>query len=102
MQMARLIANLLDNAFKYAPAGSRVRLTIGAGPRIVVEDNGPGVAPADRERIFQRFIRSAASGNGHGLGLALVKVIAARHGLAARVEDAAPGARFIIEPVAAA
>jgi signal transduction histidine kinase len=79
-----------------------VRLVVAPGPRILVEDNGPGVAPEDRERIFQRFLRSASSRNGHGLGLALVKVIAARHGLTARVEDAAPGARFVIEPVGTA
>ena len=99
MQITRLIANLLDNAFKYSPSGSRVRLTVATGPRLVVEDNGPGVALADREAIFERFRRSTATGNGHGLGLALVRVIAVRHGLTARVEDAAPGARFIVEPV---
>jgi signal transduction histidine kinase len=96
MQITRLIANLLDNAFKYAPAGSRVVLTVAAGPRLVVEDNGPGIAAADREAVFERFRRSTAVGNGHGLGLALVRVIAVRHGLTARVEDAAPGARFVV------
>ena len=98
MQMTRLIANLLDNAFKYVPAGSRVLLSVAAGPVIVVEDNGLGIPEADRETVFERFRRSAILGEGHGLGLALVRVIAARHGLAARVEDAAPGARFVIAP----
>lgn len=98
MQISRLIANLLDNAFKYAPPGSRVRLTVAEGPRLVVEDNGPGIASADQKTIFERFRRSIATGSGHGLGLALVRVIAVRHGLAARVEDAEPGARFVIEP----
>jgi len=99
MQLARMIANLLDNALKYAPAGSRVRLEVATGPRLIVEDNGPGVPEEDRERIFQRFLRSRQSStNGHGLGLALVRVIAMRHGLIARVEDARPGARFVIEP----
>jgi signal transduction histidine kinase len=102
MQLARLIANLLDNAFKYAPRGSRVRLSVSPGPRILVEDDGPGVPPEDAERIFQRFLRGGTKANGHGLGLALVTVIAARHGLAARVESAAPGARFVVEPVGAA
>lgn len=96
MQLTRLIANLLDNAFKYVPSGARVRLMLAQGPTIVVEDNGPGVADALRRTIFQRFHRAAGSESGHGLGLALVSVIAARHGLIARVEDAAPGARFIV------
>jgi signal transduction histidine kinase len=97
MQMARLVANLLDNALKYVPAGSHVRLKLEAGPRLIVEDDGPGIPPADRERVFHRFTRGDASQPGHGLGLALVKVIALRHGLAARVEDAQPGARFVVE-----
>ena len=98
LQMTRLIANLLDNAFKYAPAGSRVLLSVAPGPIIIVEDDGPGIPATDRERVFERFRRSAILGEGHGLGLALVRVIAARHGLTARVEDAAPGARFVIAP----
>ena len=98
MQMTRLVANLLDNALKYVRPGGHVRLTLAAGPRLTVEDDGPGVPAGERERIFQRFHRAAPTGNGHGLGLALVSVIAARHALVARVEDAAPGARFIVEP----
>ena len=102
MQMTRLIANLLDNAFKYVPAGSRVLLSVAPGPVIVVEDSGLGIPAQDRETVFERFRRSVQTGDGHGLGLALVRVIAARHGLTARVEDAAPGARFVIAPGGAA
>ena len=98
MQMTRLIANLLDNAFKYVPAGCRVLLSVAPGPVIVVEDNGLGIPEPDRATVFERFRRSAILGEGHGLGLALVRVIATRHGLTARVEDAAPGARFVIAP----
>ena len=97
MAMTRLVANLLDNAFKYVPSGSKVRLIVADGPRLVVEDNGTGIAAADAEQIFLRFRRVAAPETGHGLGLALVKIIAARHGFSARVEDARPGARFIVE-----
>ena len=99
MQLARLIANLFDNALKYVPAGSRLRFEIAAGPRIIVEDDGPGVPPKLGQRIFERFARAPTPGGGagHGLGLALVRVIAVRHGLAARVEDARPGARFVVE-----
>jgi len=98
MQLSRLIANLLDNAFKHAPRGSRIVLGLAAGPTIVVEDNGPGVPVEDRLAIFDRFRRSDGGGKGHGLGLALVRVIAARHGLSAWVEDAVPGARFVVAP----
>jgi signal transduction histidine kinase len=96
MQLTRLIANLLDNACKFVPAGERVRLIVEEGPVITVEDSGPGVPEADRELIFRRFGRSRSGAHGHGLGLALVKVIATRHGLATRVEDAGPGARFVV------
>lgn len=98
MAITRAVANLLDNAFKFAPAGAHVRLAVAAGPRIIVEDDGPGVPEADRVTIFERFRRSRTmtGGRGHGLGLALVRVLAARHGLSARFEDAGPGARFIL------
>ncbi|WP_425230418.1 sensor histidine kinase [Sphingomonas sp.] len=98
MQLTRLIANLLDNACKFVPAGERVRLVVAAGPVITVEDSGPGVPAADRELIFRRFGRAQSRAPGHGLGLALVRVIATRHGLATRVEDAGPGARFVVAP----
>lgn len=98
MQLTRAISNLLDNAFKYAGADARIELVIESGPRILVRDDGPGVPEALRERIFQRFERGANSGKGHGLGLALVRAIAARHGLRVQCGDAAPGAEFVIEP----
>lgn len=79
-----LLRNLLDNAVKYAPAGSRVDLSIfqdGAGACLVVEDGGPGIAEGERGRVFDRFYRIAgSSAAGSGLGLAIVKTIAARHG----------------------
>jgi signal transduction histidine kinase len=98
MQLTRALSNLLDNAFKYAGAGARVELVVGPGPRIVVRDNGPGVPEAMRERIFRRFRRGASSGRGHGLGLALVRAIAARHSLEVTCRDAAPGAEFVMQP----
>lgn len=98
MQLTRALSNLLDNAFKYAGAGARVDLVVEPGPRLLVRDNGPGVPEAMRERVFDRFERGADSGKGHGLGLALVRAIAARHGLKVHCRDAAPGAEFVIEP----
>jgi signal transduction histidine kinase len=99
MQMTRLMSNLLDNAFKYVPSGGSIVLELGPGPRIVVQDNGPGIPAADRERIFERYVRlDGARGGGHGLGLALARAIAERHELSLHVEDAAPGARFVLQP----
>jgi signal transduction histidine kinase len=100
MQLSRLLSNLLDNAFKYAGQGAAVSLIVEAGPRVMVRDTGPGVPEGLRERIFERFARGADSGKGHGLGLALVRAIARRHGLEVRCEPARPGARFVVEPEA--
>jgi signal transduction histidine kinase len=106
MQMSRLLSNLLDNALKYVPAGGTIELTLLPGPVIKVVDDGPGIAPAMRETIFGRFQRSGhevredeVRGHevrGHGLGLALVRAIAERHGLQIRCEDSGPGAAFIV------
>jgi signal transduction histidine kinase len=100
LQMSRIVANLIDNAVKYTPSGSRVKITLADGPVLVVEDQGPGVPEPERERIFERFTRASTAGetHGHGLGLSLVKALAERHGLVVRVEDANPGARFIVGP----
>lgn len=99
MQMTRLLSNLLDNAFKYVPSGGTVSLTLSAGPHIVVQDDGPGIPPADRDRVFERYVRlDGAQGGGHGLGLSLARAIAQRHELSLHVEDAAPGARFVVHP----
>jgi len=96
MQIGRMIANLLDNALKFVPAGARLRLSVASGPIIIVEDSGPGIAPDERELVMRRFGRGRSSAAGHGLGLALANLVAARHGLVLRLEDAAPGARFVI------
>ncbi len=80
-----MLANLIDNALNYTPAGGRVTARCGvdgAGRAYVeVEDNGPGIPAEERERIFERFYRPAGtSGQGTGLGLAIVKEVAERHG----------------------
>jgi signal transduction histidine kinase len=98
MQLTRLLSNLLDNAFKYVGSGGRIDLIVEQGPRILVRDNGPGVPEGMRERIFERFQRGGGYGNGHGLGLSLVRAIAGRHGLSIRCNDADPGAEFVLVP----
>jgi two-component system phosphate regulon sensor histidine kinase PhoR len=91
------VINLVDNALKYAPEGKRVSVVMHdgpAGPEVRVADQGPGIAPEDRKRIFERFVRGkSASGKqvrGSGIGLSLVKHIAEAHGGSIRVEDASP------------
>lgn len=105
MQMSRLMVNLLDNALKYGRPGTALRFVLASGPVIMVEDDGPGIDDADKSRVFERYHRSRSNAQvkGHGLGLALVAAIAARHNLSVRVEDTRPGevckgARFIVAP----
>lgn len=103
-QISRLLANLLDNAIKYVPAGGTVRLDVTAGPRITVADDGPGVAPELAPRVFERFRRGAAAADtpGHGLGLSLARAIAERHDLTLNLVSSDAGARFEIAPEGAA
>jgi len=93
--LQELLANLLHNALQYAGAGARVtvRTSVHEGhARIEVEDNGPGIAPADRERVFRRFDRgSQPRGSGSGLGLAIVRDIAHTHGAQVQLGTGAAG-----------
>ncbi|NKI92632.1 sensor histidine kinase [Rhizobacter sp. SG703] len=76
------LLNLVDNAIRYAGDGSVVTVRLSAQDSqavLEVEDNGPGIAEADRERVFERFARATHEGNGCGLGLAIVKEIVERH-----------------------
>ena len=98
-QLTRLVTNLLDNAFKYVPSGGSVWLTLRPGPVLTVSDNGPGIPEAERELIFKRFHRVAGQSyesQGIGLGLALAKAIAERHGLAIKLVGSGEGACFVI------
>ena len=105
-RVVRIVANLLDNARKYGGGAERVAVErIGGELRIVVEDGGLGVAEEDRERVFERFSRASAvvgrrsTGEGVGLGLALVREHAALHGGRVWVEDrfdGRSGARFVV------
>jgi two-component system OmpR family sensor kinase len=93
-----LVSNVLDNAIRYSPAGGRVDVSVerhaDTGPRalLVVTDQGPGIAPAERDRVFDRFYRvPGTAAGGSGIGLALVRSIARHHGGDARLDDAPSG-----------
>ena len=90
--LRELAANLLDNALAYTQSGGSVTVRTGVrnGESVLeVEDNGPGIPEAEREKVFERFYRVAATGGeGCGLGLSIVSEIAGRHN--ARVELALP------------
>lgn len=82
--LEELLANLVDNALRHTPDGGTVTVACGesaAGVWLSVDDSGPGIPAAERERVFERFYRSPASpGSGSGLGLAIVNAIAHQHG----------------------
>ncbi|MET0266030.1 MAG: sensor histidine kinase [Duganella sp.] len=93
-----LIANLADNALRYTPAGGSVALRVhedGAQVLLEVADSGPGIAEAERQRVFAPFYRAAATlernPGGAGLGLAIVQDIATLHGASIALGSAAAG-----------
>lgn len=95
-RIARAVTNLLDNAGKWSPAGGVVEVIVRAG-EVSVRDHGPGVAPEDAPRVFDRFWRApnARSLPGSGLGLSIVKDVAESHGGSVTLEHAnGGGARF--------
>ena len=91
----QIIANLLDNALKFTPTGKTVHVTVepGQGAALLrVADEGVGLAPEARQRIFELFVQEGpAADGGLGIGLALVKRLAEIHGGSASVESAGPG-----------
>lgn len=99
--LARMVRNLLDNACAYASTRVDVTLeTIDGRVELVVSDDGPGVAPEDRPKIFDRFYRADPVRNpqtsGTGLGLAIAAAVAKAHEGTIEVTDGDPGARFVV------
>jgi signal transduction histidine kinase len=99
VRLERLLRNLLDNACRHARSEVRAVLSTDAARRSVrveIRDDGPGIPPADRERVFERFTRlddsrTRADGGGAGLGLAIAREIAARQGGSLAVGESGPG-----------
>ena len=107
-ELHRLVLNLLDNAIRYSPEDAEIslatRLDLEAGTVVLeVEDSGPGIPGELRERVFERFVRGqtssdTAASNGTGLGLAMVRAIAASHGgtVSAGHSERLGGARLLV------
>jgi signal transduction histidine kinase len=100
-RLRQLVTILIDNAIRHSPRGGAVRVVVrplagAGGASLAVEDAGPGVAPEDRQRVFDRFWRApGAPAGGTGLGLAIAKWIAEHHDGTITVDrSAAGGARF--------
>ncbi|MCD2514916.1 sensor histidine kinase N-terminal domain-containing protein [Massilia sp. G4R7] len=84
LMLRELLSNLIDNALRYTPSGGSVTVRVrrdGEHALLEVEDTGPGIAPAERAHVFERFYRILGSNvAGSGLGLAIVREIAQQHG----------------------
>ena len=105
--LAQALANLVDNAIKYAPAGSAIAVEgvrDGDCVDVTVADRGPGIAASEHDKVVERFYRGDASRGstpGVGLGLPLVVAAARLHGGRLRFADNAPGLRATLELPAA-
>jgi signal transduction histidine kinase len=96
------VSNLVDNAIKFTGGGGRVQLKLDAGadgPRIVVQDDGPGVPAEERTAVLHRFYRSERDQltPGSGLGLSIVAAIVRLHRFRLELQDSQPGLRVIID-----
>ena len=97
-RLEQVVVNLLANAHRHTPPGSRIAITGGAdagATRLTVADDGPGIPAEEHEAIFRRFHRLGGAGDGSGLGLAIVRRLVELHGGQVAVESApGAGARF--------
>lgn len=108
LDLFALIKNLVDNAVRYTPDGGKVDLSVSSADGrtiLVVEDSGPGIAQAERQRVFDPFYRILGSDQiGSGLGLSIVQSICARLGATIVLDDAGggrPGLRVTVDMAAA-
>jgi signal transduction histidine kinase len=101
IQLIRVVGNLLSNARRHADTSVRIQVESADGHAVVaVSDDGLGIAPADRERVFERFTRlddgRRRDSTGSGLGLAISRDIVHAHHGTLRIEDSPRGARFVL------
>ncbi|MDT5014954.1 MAG: hypothetical protein QOD39_1114 [Mycobacterium sp.] len=99
-RLRQVVVNLVDNALRHSPSGSPVSVVARAGEptglRLEVCDHGPGIAPAERERVFERFTRGATSEGGTGLGLAIARWAVELHSGTIEVMDIQEGCRIAV------
>ena len=107
-ELHRLVLNLLENSVRHTPPGTQIRASTQnreADAILIVEDAGPGIPPALKQRMFERFVRGGRDGGrGSGLGLAIVRAVAESHGGTVTCESrTCGGTRFRIAlPIAPA
>ncbi|WP_420997763.1 sensor histidine kinase [Cupriavidus sp. 30B13] len=98
--LRELVVNLVDNALRYTPRGGTVTVRArreGAACLLEVEDDGPGIAPAERAAVFEPFYRGKGAGpGGSGLGLTIARDIAAAHGAALALQTGAGGRGLLV------
>ncbi len=98
--ITQMMVNLVENAMRHSPAGARISLSAREGETvsIIISDTGPGIPPAEREKVFRPFYRleSSRTTEGSGLGLSLVAAIANQHGATLELHDANPGLQVTI------
>jgi signal transduction histidine kinase len=101
-ELHRLVLNLIENAVKHTPPGTRIRASTARDNgevTLVVEDDGPGIPPELGDHVFDRFVRSGRDGaRGSGLGLSIVRAVAQSHGGSVALESPAGGSgtRFVV------
>jgi len=103
-KLASLVTNLVENAIRHGPQGSTVRVELASNEdgevTLAVEDEGPGIDPRFRERVFESYFRiPGTSDEGTGLGLAIVREIAEQHGASVTITDGdgGKGTRMIVK-----
>lgn len=99
--LTQLVVNLVENAINHSSESTQIELSVLESTietALVVSDTGPGIDPAIREKVLQRFFRAEESRNspGNGLGLALVKAIAEIHGAKIKIDSNDPGTKFSV------
>lgn len=98
--LREILTNLVDNAIRYCPAGSHITVRLQATPQgtvLEVEDNGPGIPAASRERVFERFYRiDDGRSDGSGLGLAIVREFASKAGARVELDTPAGGSGLLV------